>query len=101
MSRVLRNTVPTTRAQRAPQVPDSDVVQTKDHADKARQKRNFDSHHGARTLPSLMPGDVVWLPDPQTEGVVQEEVAPQSFQVVSPDGSYHQNRQDIIQLPAS
>ena len=101
MSRILRSTVPTTRAQRAPQVPDSDVVQTKGQADKARQKRNFDSHHGARTLPSLMPGDVVWLPDRQTEGVVQDEVAPQSFQVVSPDGSYRRNRQDIIQLPAS
>ena len=62
---------------------------------------NFDSHHGARTLPSLMPGDVVWLPDRQTEGVVQDEVAPQSFQVVSPDGSYRRNRQDIIQFPAS
>ena len=44
---------------------------TKDHVDKARQKRNFDSHHGARTLPSLMPGDIVWLPDRQTEGVVK------------------------------
>lgn len=95
MSPILGSTVPTTRAQRAPQVPDSDVVQTKDHEDKARQK--WFPPWGLNTAT----GNVVWLPDRQTENVLQDKVAPQSFEVVSPDGSYRQNRQDIIQLPAS
>ena len=34
-----------------------------------------------------MPEDVVWLPDWQTEGVIQDKVAPHSFRVASPDGS--------------
>ena len=71
---------------------------TKDHVDKARQKRNFDSHHGARTLPSLMLGDIVWLPDRQTEGVVQDKVASQSFQVESPDAVWTKRHLFLCQI---
>ena len=63
MSRTLRSSIPTTRAQRVPQIPDSVTVGAKDDTIKARQKRNFDSRHGARTLPTLKQGDSVWLPD--------------------------------------
>lgn len=55
MSRALRSTVPTTRTQRAPRIPNLDTVRAKDHAIKARQKRNFDSHHGVRTRHFVMP----------------------------------------------
>ena len=88
MSRTLRSTVPTTRIQRAPQVPDPDIVRTKNGDIMARQKQNFDHHHGVRSLPPLEPGDSVWLPDKQVEGEVQEEVTPHSYQVESTDGSY-------------
>lgn len=96
MSRTLRSAVPTTRAQRAPRVPDDDAVRAKI---KTRQKENFNSHHGARELPPLEPGDTVWLPDRRAEATVREEVGPQSFQVESSDGSYRRNRRDIIRLP--
>ena len=76
MSRTLRSTVPTTRTRRAPQTPNLDTVRAKDHEIKARQKQNFDPHHGDRTLPSLAPGDPVWLPDRRIEGEVREEVTP-------------------------
>ena len=98
MSRTLRSAVPTTRIQRAPRVPDPDIVRTKDGDIKARQKQNFDYHHGVRSLPPLEPGDSVWLPDKQVEGEVQGEVTPHSYQVESSDGSYRQN---IIRLPDS
>ena len=101
MSRTLRSTVPTTRHQRAPRTPNIEKVRAKDREIKARQKLNFDSHHGVRTLPSLQPGDSVWLPDRQAQGEVREEVTPQSYQVESSDGSYRRNRRDIIQLPHS
>ena len=101
MYRMLRSTVPTSCSQRLPRIPDLDMVLAKDQRIKAKQKRDFDSHHGARALPPLEQGDPVWLPDRQTEGEIREEVAPQSYQVESPDGLYRHNRRDIIRLPDS
>ncbi|ETX01928.1 MAG: hypothetical protein ETSY2_36455 [Candidatus Entotheonella gemina] len=46
MGRILRTTVPTTRAQREPHIPDLSLVRSRDKTNKARQKKNF--HHGAR-----------------------------------------------------
>ena len=99
MGRVLRTFVPTTRAQRTPRTPDSDLVRSRDRVSKARQKRNFDSHHGARELSPLSPGDHVWLPQRESEGEVQEEVAPQSYTVESEEGQVRRNRRDIVRLP--
>ena len=79
MGRVLRSTVPTTRAQRDPKIPDLSEVRARDKRNKARQKRNHDTHRGARELPQLQPGDQVWVPQRQREGEVQREVAPQSY----------------------
>ena len=79
MSRTLRTTIPTTRTQRLPRVPDRDEVRTRDQMMKKRQKKNFDSHHGARTLPALQPGDRIWIPTRQKEGTVQSEVASRSL----------------------
>ena len=62
-------TRPTTRTQRVPRVPDREEVRTRDQRMKQRQKKNFDSHHGARTLPVLKTGDRVWIPTRQKEGI--------------------------------
>ncbi len=75
MNRILRSTVPTTRTQRPPRVPNQQFVRAQDRKIKDRQKRNFDSHHGVRELPSLEPGDLVWLPDRQSEGEIQKQVS--------------------------
>ena len=47
-------------------------MQTKDQKNKQRQKRKFDSHHGARELSQS--GDRVWVPERKSEAEVQEEV---------------------------
>ena len=73
------------------------LVQTKDHVAKTRQKRNFDSHHEAQTLPYLMPEDVVWLPDWQTEGVIQGGTSVISSGITR----RFRNCKDIIELPSS
>lgn len=99
MNRILCSTIPTTRDQRFPRVPDPDTVQANDAKLKARQKENHDSHHGVRVLPSLSPGVSVWMPDRQTEASVNQEVGPQSFEVTSSDGTYRRNRRDLIALP--
>ena len=59
-----------------------------DEHNKERQRKNFTNRRGARDLPQLQPGDSVWLPDKKVEGKTGEEVAPQSFNVLSEDGSY-------------
>ena len=87
MSRKLRTTVPITRKQRMPQVLDPVSVRARDEQIKARQKRNFDGHHGARELPPLIPGDTVWVPDRGTEARVKEEVAPHSYEITTGDGT--------------
>ena len=99
MGRVLRTTVPTTRAQRKPRIPDLSLVKTEDQQIKRRQKKDFDSHHGARELPPLQPGDHVWVQGRESEAEVEGEVAPRSYQVVTGDGTFRRNRRDLIRLP--
>ena len=99
MGRVLRTTVPTTRAQRKPRIPDLSLVKTKDQQIKRRQKKDFDSHHGARELPPLQPGDHVWVQGRESEAEVEGEVAPRSYQVVTGDGTFRRNRRNLIRLP--
>ena len=57
MSRILRSTVPTTREQRQPRIPDREEVERQDLNLKNRQKENHDTHHGTRRLPPLTPGE--------------------------------------------
>ena len=99
MDCTLRSSIPTTRGQRVPSVPDPDTVRANDAKVKTRPKENYDSHHGAKVLPSLLPGVSVWVPDRQTEATVDQEVAPQSFEVSTSDGTYRRNRRDLIPLP--
>ena len=64
------------RVQRKPHIPDITSVRREDRRNKARQKEDFDSHHGARPLPPLQPGDKVWVPGRESESEVKREVAP-------------------------
>ena len=101
MGRVPRTTVPTTIAQRKPNIPNLTSVRAKDKKSKVRQKQDFDSHHGARELPLLQPGDQVWVSGRETEAEVQGEVAPQSYVVETEDGTFRRNRQQLVRLPNS
>ena len=42
-------------------------------------KRNFDSHHKAVPLQPLNPGDIVWIPEDDSEGIFVEETSPKSY----------------------
>ena len=48
----------------------------KDASLKVRQKRDFDSRHSAKTLPDLLPGERVCLPDQTVEGTVADSWYP-------------------------
>ena len=95
MSRMLRTTVPSTRKQRAPRVPDRASIRAKDQQLKTRQKRNFDSHHGVRELSPLSPGDTVWMPDRNSEAQVSSEADHRSYEVASEDGTLSQKQKGL------
>ena len=99
MSRRLRTTVPISADQRVPKAPDLTAVRMRDERAKSRQKRNFDAHRGARDLPTLSPGEWVWLPDRQESGRVVDETAPRSYVVDTPEGIFRRNRQHLIAIP--
>ena len=39
---------------------------------KIQQKKDFDRRHSAKTLPEILPGERVWLPDQKAGGSVVE-----------------------------
>ena len=98
MSRKLRTVVPITREQRTPKVPEIETLRAREKQLKDRQKQNFDKRHGVRDLPQLLPGDLVWMSDRETEAVVEEEVAPRSYNVSSSGGTLRRNRRNLVQL---
>ena len=63
-----------------------ELVEGKDEALKTTQKRDHDKRHRSRDLPHLSTGDTVWIPAHETEAVVEEEVAPRSYEVTTPSG---------------
>ena len=99
MSRCLRTTVPIIERQRKPHIPDFNAVAARDGRAKKRQKDNFDARRGARNLPTLDPGDSVWVTDRQVHGEVVEETSPRSYVVQTPDGTFRRNRRAIISSP--
>ena len=65
-----------------------------------KQKVNFDRPHRARDLLPALSGDLVWIPDRREQGTIGDEIAPRSYKVETPSGTYRRNRRDIIRLPA-
>ncbi|XP_011406246.1 PREDICTED: uncharacterized protein K02A2.6-like [Amphimedon queenslandica] len=98
MGRTLRSTLPTTRENRKPHLPDCDVLKHIEEEQRRKQKDRFDCRHGVRDLPLLEPGDVVWLSDRHENGTVEEQVGPRSYQVVTLSGSYRRNRRNLVTL---
>ena len=41
----------------------------------------------------------MWVPDRNSEAIVQDETSPQSYEVETNEGYYRRNRRDLIQLP--
>lgn len=99
MCRKLRTSLPTTREQLAPKLPDSSALRTQDERLKERQKNNFDQRRGVRELTPLQSGDRVWLPDREEEAEVTTEVATRSYGLNTPTGTTRRNRRDLIRVP--
>ena len=82
-------------------MPDYSLLARREREMRMQQKHTFDQRHKARRLDPLAPGDLVWIPQNQTEGTVLREVAPRSYQVTTPSGILRRNRQQLRLLPSS
>ena len=99
MSRKLRTIVPISRELRVPTVPDYSTAAERDHKEKLRQAEDHNRRHAANELPTLEPGDVVFVRDRQDTGIVQGTTAPRSYLVDTPGGTFRRNRFHVVPLP--
>ena len=66
---------------------------------KDKQKENFDKQYGAKALPSLKTGQLVWLPNSRVQTHVEEQFVPRSYSVnITPQGQVRRNQRDLIEL---
>ena len=49
-------------------------------------------------MPSLQTGQLIWLSHSNVEAHVEEQVAPRSYSVNTPQGQIRRNRRDLIEL---
>ena len=86
MGQKLRTTLPITTQQLKPHLPNASLVR-KERRMRDRMKRNFDSCHKAAPLQPLNQGDIVWIPEDDSEGIVVEETSPRSYTVQKQNGT--------------
>ena len=74
----------------------------KNHVFKERQKRNYDRHHGTRSLSPIPDDSGVWVTStdqPVSGTVISPADTPRSYMVETPAGLLHRNRQHLNQVP--
>ena len=86
-SRNIRSTVPVAADNLKPQVPKFIEVKQRDEKLKREQKKYFDKRHQRTELPTLHPGDEVWIPDQNTRGTVERKEVPRSYRIVTNEGN--------------
>ena len=100
MGRKICTTVPILPSQLEPSWPYLEQSREKDSALKAKQMKNFDKRHSAKSLPDLLQGDTVWVPSKKVEGKVTDKAGtPQSYKVATPSGQLRRNRRHLNLLP--
>ena len=80
-------------------IPYYTAVAKKDKREKRRQAEN--TLISVTELPTLSPGDVVYVPDREGPRTVLNEAGPRSYLVQTPDGTIRRNRCHLIQTPQS
>ena len=63
MGRKIRTRIPISPSNLNPSWPYLEQFRENDASLKGRQKRDFDRRHSAKTLPELLPGERIWIPD--------------------------------------
>ena len=96
MGRRLKSKIPCLSQHLMPILPDYDHIANKEQTRQEANRRTHDQRHRAQDLPELNPGDNVYLPDQDTLGVIETQVAPRSYTVSTENQSYRRNRSAII-----
>ena len=99
MNRRLRTRVPMVSSQLKSSIPDYASLRKKEQEMRRKQKSNFDSHHNARSLDILLPGEQVWVADQRTNATVEQQAAPRSYLVSTPRGTLRRNRRHLVRAP--
>ena len=86
MGRRLQPQLPTHPANLYPnvQIKDRQLVEEKESSHRLNQQRNFDRRRRAKELPTLEPGDRVWIRDKVRYGLVTEKTEKPRSYLVTP-----------------
>jgi transposase InsO family protein len=80
MGRRLKTRVPCPPSSLIPQTPDASALRKKEQHYRERMKKTYDRRHRVVQPESIVPGNVVWIPDLEKTGtVVREHEAPRSL----------------------
>ena len=75
MNRKLRTTVPMIPQELKPKLLSQTQLRKKEKENRKKQKRYYDKCHHARRLPTLKPGEIIWVPaTKKTAKVLKNEV---------------------------
>lgn len=100
MGRRLRSTVPVPPQTLKPKWPDLQAFRKKDASLKENQRKAYGARHRARELPTLEPGQRVWIRSAKTTGTVQSSsTTPRSYNVETESGTLRRNRAQLTALP--
>ncbi|XP_036001498.1 uncharacterized protein K02A2.6-like [Fundulus heteroclitus] len=102
MGRKIRTTVPVIPSQLEPNRADLGKVRKTEKSYRLRQTQNYNRRHRAFDMPSLQPGDHVWVKDIRQRGtVVSTAGTPRSYIVETPGGSLRRNRYHLSETPVA
>ena len=92
LNRKIRNRIPLFRREKKDQ-----TFRKRDKQAKMRQKRNFDQRHRVKKLPSLKPGQPVWIKTPKTTEaiVLPTPASSRSVNVKTETGVTRRNRSHL------
>jgi hypothetical protein len=98
MSRLLRTDLPTAENKLTPELTDQDQFNRKEEEYKNRYTENYNRKHRTIELPSLSPGDKVFVRDQKKHGeVVEKLLSPRSYRVSMGNGNVvRRNRRSLI-----
>ena len=96
MGRHLRTRVPAVPASLAPDWPRLSDMKLANANQKEVQKDLFDRLHRATPLPTLSPGEPIWIKEPvEVEAEVVRPTGPRSYAVRTPSGLLRRNRRHL------
>lgn len=102
MGRKIRTTVPVIPSQLSPNGADLEKVKKREQSYRQKQKLNYDKRHRAHDMPSLQPGDHVWVKDIQQRGtVVSTADTPRSYIIEISGGKLRRNRYHCSRTPVA